>query len=218
MFQVLYDYGSYKIITCYSSTKNIFSLSSPVGHSPSRLLSNLTASRSVLERTYLLDHYVVNPQHSFVRRSHRISLNTRNQLLVHLQNESTLGIRNCQDLFSATLFSVLGFNCRGFFFLFWAVWELQQTAHLFHCIYSYVRNNNNNLSLSVLHHIASRWLNPVKFSQFFQTFPPFSYAFSHPLHSLKVPVFSHLLPASIDQSYSQSPSECPTLDTSAHMA
>lgn len=108
---------SAKIITRYSSTKNIFSLSAPVGHSPRRLLSDLTASLSMLERTYLLDHYVVNPEHSSVRRSHRISLNTLNQLLVHLQNESTLGIRNCQDLFPATLFSVLGFNCWVFFSL-----------------------------------------------------------------------------------------------------
>lgn len=106
--------------------KNIFSPSAPVGHSPRRLLSDLTASLSMLEWIYLRDHYVVNPEHSFVRRSRRISLNTRNQLLVHLQNESTLGIRNCQDLFSTMLFSVLGSNCRAFFFFFsWAVWELQ---------------------------------------------------------------------------------------------
>lgn len=132
----------------YSWTKNIFSLSSPVGHSPSRLLSDLTGSLSVLERTYLLDHYVVNPEHSFVRRSHRISLNTRNQLLVHLQNESTLGIRNCQDLFSATLFAVLGFNCRVFF-LSLELCKSYSKLHTFSTVFIHMWGITTTISVSL---------------------------------------------------------------------
>lgn len=174
---------SAKIITRYSSTKNIFSLSSPVGHSPRRLLSDLTASLSMLERTYLLDHYVVNPEHSSVRRSRRISLNTLNQLLVHLQNESTLGIRNCQDLFSATLFSVLGFNCWVVFFSL-ELCESYSKLRTFSTVFIHMWGITTTIS-----HVATRGLNPVKINQFYQTFSPLSDAFSHLLLSLKVPAF-----------------------------